>query len=189
MKTILKPLIINSLLLSSLSAISYEAKEEASIPKDSKSIIDFRFDFDFSDLQGSSEDFNKNELSIAANTESYTAKDIEASQSQDLHEFLKQNTSVNVTARYGSKSTRLLDLGGFGQANGFQNIVIKINGRRMNNIDGLPQLLSSISLDSVEKIDILKGAGAVLNGDGATGGVINIKLKKSAKFSVWPSDI
>lgn len=180
MKTILKTLILSSLLISTLSAVSYEAKEEAYAPKDSKSLVDFRFDFDFSNLEGDSESFDKSELSMAANTESYTAKDIEKSQAQDIYDFLNQNTSVNVLPSYGNKAAQLIDLGGFGQANGFQNIVIKINGRRINNIDRVPQLLSSISLDSIDKIEILKGAGAVANGDGATGGVINIKLKKSS---------
>ena len=180
MNTFIKPLVVSSLLLSSLSAISYDAHEEPSTPKDSKSIVDFRFDFDLSNLQGDSESFNKDELSMAANTESYTAKDIEKSQAQDIYDFLNQNSSVHVQPYFGNKASQLLDLGGYGQANGFQNIVIKINGRRINNIDGVPQLLSSISLDSIEKIDILKGAGSVLNGDGATGGVINIKLKKSS---------
>ena len=179
MKIILKPLVVSSLLLSSLSAVSYEATQEASTPKDSKSIVDFRFDFDFSNLQGSTEDFAQDELSIAANIESYTAEDIERSQAQDLYDFLNHNSSVNVLPSYGSKASQLLDLGGFGQANGYQNVVIKVNGRRMNNIDGVPQLLSSISLDSIDKIEILKGAGSVVNGDGATGGVINIKLKKN----------
>ena len=40
--------------------------------------------------------------------------------------------------------------------NGNENIVVLVNGRRLNNIDGIPQLLSAISLDSVEKIEILK---------------------------------
>lgn len=182
MKQLLKPLMVSSLLLSSLSALSYEVQEETSTPADSKALVDFRFDFDMSTLEGNSDSFDKSELSVAANTESYTAKDIEKSQAQDLYDFLNQNTSVNVLPSYGSKATQLLDLGGFGQANGFQNIVIKINGRRVNNIDRVPQLLSAISLDSIKSINILKGAGSVLHGDGATGGVIDIKLKKSTQL-------
>ena len=88
MKTIFKPLIVSSLLLSSLSAVSYEAKEEASTPKDSKSLVDFRFDFDFSNLQGDSESFDKSELALAAATEVFTAKDIEDSQTQNIFDFL-----------------------------------------------------------------------------------------------------
>ncbi|MEZ4694112.1 MAG: TonB-dependent receptor plug domain-containing protein [Aliarcobacter sp.] len=44
----------------------------------------------------------------------------------------------------------------------------------MNNIDSAPQLLSSIPIDSIEKIEILKGTGSVQFGDGANAGVINI---------------
>jgi iron complex outermembrane recepter protein len=172
-----------TLLLSSLHAISYEALEEADIPKDSKSILDFKFDFDYSNLEGNSESFDKSELNIAANTEIYSEADIKKANPQDLYDFLGQNTSVRVLPSYGSKATQLLDLGGYGVANGYQNIVIKINGRRINNIDGVPQLLSSISVDNIKRIEILKGSGSVQHGDGATGGVINIILKKSSAFS------
>ena len=36
------------------------------------------------------------------------------------------------------------------------------------------KLLSSISISSIEKIEIIKSSGSVAYGDGATGGVINI---------------
>jgi iron complex outermembrane receptor protein len=49
-----------------------------------------------------------------------------------------------------------------------------VDGRRINNIDMAPQLLSSISLDNVERIEITKGSGSVEFGDGATAGTINI---------------
>ena len=67
-----------------------------------------------------------------------------------------------------------VDLRGFG-VTGASNTLILINGRRQNDWD-LPGFdLSTIAKESVERIEITRGnSGAVLYGDGAVGGVINI---------------
>ena len=53
-----------------------------------------------------------------------------------------------------------------------------INGRRLNDIDMAGVDFSTIPRDSIERIEITRGnSGAVLYGDNAVGGVINIVLK------------
>ena len=66
---------------------------------------------------------------------------------------------------------------GYGISGGYQNIVITVDGRRMNNIDMSPQLLSSIPLKSIDRIEITKGSGSILYGDGAMAGSIQIYTK------------
>ncbi len=114
------------------------------------------------------------EKSATYATEIYTKEDIQNSKSKDIYDFLSSQTSVNVSSYFGNSFTQLLDLRGYGIANGGQNVVVLVNGRRMNNIDSAPQLLSSIPIESIEKIEILKGSGSIAYGDGANSGVINI---------------
>ncbi|WP_281951226.1 TonB-dependent receptor plug domain-containing protein [Nitrosophilus kaiyonis] len=123
------------------------------------------------------------ELRAGSNYEVYTSKDIENSKSIDLIDFLNRYTSVNISSTYGNIFTPKIDIHGFGLSSGFENVVILIDGKRINNIDLLPPLLSSIPLESVEKIEILKGSGSVIYGDGSTAGVINIKTKPSEGFN------
>ena len=111
-------------------------------------------------------------------TEIYTKKDIEQSKSKDIYDFLASQTSVNVMPYFGNKFSQSLDIRGYGIENGNQNLVVVVNGRRLNNIDIVPQLLSSIPLESIEKIEILKGSGSVRYGDGANAGVISITTDK-----------
>lgn len=117
------------------------------------------------------------ELSYAAPVEIYTAKDIENSKSKNIYGFLNQETSIAILPSYGNEFAQKIDMRGYGIGDGYENISIVVNGRRLNNIDGVPQLLSSIPIDSIEKIEILKGSGSVEYGDGSNAGVISITTK------------
>ena len=110
-------------------------------------------------------------------SEVYTKKEIEQSHSKDIYEFLNTQTSVTTMPSYGNPFAQAIDMRGYGLAAGYENSVITINGRRLNNIDMSPQLLSSIPLDSIEKIEIIRGTGSVEYGDGANAGAINIITK------------
>lgn len=118
------------------------------------------------------------ELRSTDAVEIYTQEDIEKAHVQNLYEFFNSQTSVIATPSYGNPFSQKLDMRGFGN-DGYQNIVVTINGRKLNNIDGVPQLLSSISPSSVSRIEIIKSSGIVVGGDGANAGVINIVTKKN----------
>ena len=107
-------------------------------------------------------------------TEIYTKEDIKNTKSKDVYDFLNAQTSVTVSPSFGNTFSQKIDLRGYGIGDGYQNIVISVNGRRLNNIDMTTQLLSSIPIDSIESIEIIKGSGSVQFGDGANAGVINI---------------
>ncbi|MFA6196811.1 MAG: TonB-dependent receptor [Sulfurimonas sp.] len=119
------------------------------------------------------------ELKSTDAIEVYTSEDIEKAHVQNVYEFLNSQTSVTTMPSYGNPFSQLIDIHGYGASSGNQNIVITINGRKLNNIDGVSQLLSSISPASVSRIEIIKSGGIVTAGDGANGGVINITTKKN----------
>lgn len=126
----------------------------------------------------------QDELSYAAPIEIYTDEDIQSSKSKNIYDFLNQETSVITSQAYGSPFSQKIDMRGYGIDNGYENIVVIVNGRRLNNIDRVPQLLASIPIDSIKKIEILKGAGSVEYGDGANAGVINITTKEYSGASI-----
>ena len=135
-------------------------------------------------LQITSTAIETDELRSSDAVEIYTAEDIDKAHVQNVYEFLNQQTSVISMPSFGNPFMQKIDMHGYGIGDGYQNIVITINGRRMNNIDMVPQLLSSISPSSIESIEIIKSSGIVVGGDGANAGVINIKTKKSNEHSI-----
>lgn len=72
-----------------------------------------------------------------------------------------------------------LDLRGFG-ATSDNNQVVVVDGVRISEADLGGTRLAGIPIDDVERIEVIRGSGAVLYGEGATGGVISITTKSGA---------
>ena len=108
-----------------------------------------------------------------------TAAEIAHSPAQTLQEIIAQAPGVQLTSLFGgvNGAKTSVDLRGFG-AFATSNTLVLINGRRLNDIDMAGVDFSTIPRDSIERIEITRGnSGAVLYGDNAVGGVINIVLK------------
>lgn len=99
---------------------------------------------------------------------------IAASGATTLVDYLAQNTTLNVISSYGNSLTPALDMRGYGLSNGYENIAISVDGRRLNEINMSPAWLGTIPLETIERIEITKGSGSVAFGDNATAGSIQI---------------
>ncbi|PDT87565.1 TonB-dependent receptor [Bradyrhizobium sp. Y36] len=114
---------------------------------------------------------------VGAATTVITAADIAHSPSQTLAEIIAAQTpGAQITTFYGGQigAKTGVDLRGFG-AFATANTLVLVNGRRLNDVDMAQVDLSTIPLNSIERIEITRGnSGAVLYGDNAVGGVINI---------------
>src|SRR6476620_6468127 len=116
---------------------------------------------------------------VGASTSVITAEDIAHSPAQSIQEIIAQTPGVQLTSLYGGVNGvgTSVDLRGFG-AFASSNTLLLINGRRVNDVDIQGVDFSTIPRDSIERIEITRGnSGAVLYGDNAIGGVINIVLK------------
>jgi iron complex outermembrane receptor protein len=115
---------------------------------------------------------------VGASTSVITADEIRQSPAQSVQEIIGQTPGVQLTSLYGINGVKTsVDLRGFG-AFATSNTLVLINGRRLNDVDMAGVDFSTIPRDSIERIEISKGnSGAVLYGDNAVGGVINVVLK------------
>ncbi len=95
-------------------------------------------------------------------------EDIESANVNDLNEILKKEAGIDIKDYGGGLSSATIR--GI-QANG---ILVLINGRPYNSITTGTANLSAINVNSIERIEIVKGAASNLYGANALGGVINI---------------
>ena len=116
---------------------------------------------------------------VGASSTVITAEQIAHSPTQTLTEIIAQVPGVQLQSFFGgvNGAKTSVDIRGFG-AFATANTLILVNGRRLNDIDMAGVDLSTIPVQSIERIEITRGnSGAVLYGDNAVGGVVNIVLK------------
>lgn len=118
---------------------------------------------------------------LPASVSVITAQDIVQSAARTLPELLSTQTGITMKDLYGNNAAVTgIDLRGFG-VTGPQNTLVLVDGRRLSDIDLTSAQWAAIPLASVERIEVLRGAGAVLYGDGASAGVINIVTRSPLK--------
>jgi iron complex outermembrane receptor protein len=105
-------------------------------------------------------------------TEVVSGEQIRASGVRTVTEYLSQLPGIYTRDNFGSPNQQI-DMRGFG-ANSDQNVLVLVDGQRISENEQVPADLASIPLDSVERVEIVRGSGSVLYGSGASGGTINI---------------
>ena len=102
------------------------------------------------------------------------ARDIERSVAADITDVLKKNSGVEAVQYTGV-------LSGIG-IRGFRPETSGINKRSLLLVDGRPSgvtNLSTLLLDNVERIEVLKGPASAVYGASAMGGVVNVITRQS----------
>ncbi len=103
-----------------------------------------------------------------------TGEDIRRSAAKTVPDLLSEQAGIQIHDFFGNNATTTtVDLRGFG-ITGTQNTLILVDGRRVADIDLSGVQWSAYPLANIERIEIVRGGGSVMYGDGAVGGVINI---------------
>jgi iron complex outermembrane receptor protein len=101
---------------------------------------------------------------------------IRASGASTVSEALMRLLGIPGRLDTSGGANHMLDLRGFGETANSNQVVI-VDGQRLNEADMSAPQLASIPIESIKRIEVLRGSGAVLYGEGATGGVIVITTK------------
>jgi iron complex outermembrane receptor protein len=106
-----------------------------------------------------------------------TAAEIQATGMTNANEAIRWLGGVVGRVDTTGGRDQSLDLRGFGET-ASSNMVILVDSVRQNEGDSSGVSLSWIPIDSIERIEIVRGNGSVLHGEGATAGVINVITNK-----------
>ena len=106
-----------------------------------------------------------------------TADDIRRAGATDVNQAIRKVGGVFGRQSLDSSPDFSLDLRGFG-TNSAQNMVVLVDGVRLSENELANPVLSTIPIDTVERIEIIRGGSSVLYGDGATGGIIQIVTRR-----------
>ncbi|NQT33100.1 MAG: TonB-dependent receptor [Candidatus Omnitrophica bacterium] len=106
-----------------------------------------------------------------------TREDIERSNAGYVYDILRNEPSLFVRDWTGVGKTVSVGMRGFGET-GSSNVLVLIDGRRVNQIDISGTDWAQIPLEYVERVEVLRGSGSVMYGDNAVAGVINIITRK-----------
>jgi iron complex outermembrane receptor protein len=117
---------------------------------------------------------------VPKNVTVITSEDIEQASSNNIVDLLARESNVNLRSFFGHDKGAGVDIRGMGDTY-VSNVIVMVDGFRLNSPDLSGPDFSSIPLDQIERIEIVRGAGSVLYGDGAVGGVVNIITKKGQK--------
>lgn len=121
---------------------------------------------------------SKRELTVNATVLNEAA--LKRSTAKNLADLLRQNGFQVYSPGDGSASQRLY-IRGFGGSSMSNNemtypVLVLLNGHRTGNAD-----VGLMGLENVERVEILRGPGAVQYGSSAMGGVVNIITKRGSE--------
>jgi iron complex outermembrane receptor protein len=126
--------------------------------------------------------YDENVANVPANVTVINEERIRNSTAQNIPDLLRTEAGVQVSDMSGNRRSFNVDIRGFGET-GLLNTLVLVDGRRVNQSDLSGTDWAQISLDRVQRIEIIRGGrGGVLYGDNASGGVINIITKEGDKL-------
>ncbi len=124
-------------------------------------------------------------IDVPAAIEVISADAIRASGAATLAQVLAARAGLQLADNIGNGGRGVsIGMRGFGE-NGVNNVLVLVDGRRLNNPSLAAPDLASIALQDIERIEILHGSAGALYGDQAVAGVINIITRRPQGRETW----
>lgn len=108
-----------------------------------------------------------------------TSEEIVRNGASNLADALKLIPEIDIRDWTGTGKTTTIDIRGQGET-AASNILVTIDGAPISPVDISGNDLNTIPVEKIDRIEVRYGAGGVLYGDRAVGGVVNIITKKES---------
>lgn len=104
-------------------------------------------------------------------------QDIRDTNATTVLDAIRSVPGLVVRDYFGNNTRASVDFRGFGEQGGL-NVLVLVDGRRVNEVDISGVDWTQVPLNQVERIEVIRGGNSVLYGDNAVSGVINIITRK-----------
>ena len=122
------------------------------------------------------------QVPVASQISVITQEEIRVSGAKLLSEVLRTQAGIQLTDSDGSGARNVtVSMRGLSGAN---NVLVLVDGRKLNNPSLASPALNTVALKDVERIEIVQGSAGVLYGDQAVGGVINVVTRRAVAGEV-----
>lgn len=125
---------------------------------------------------------------IPANVTVLTSEELSRVTARTVPDVLKHLAGITVSEFTGNGRTTTVDIRGFGETAG-ANVLVLVDGRRINNADLSDVDWTTIPLERIDRIEIVRGGGSVLYGDKAVAGIINIRTKGGTEETTVEAEV
>jgi outer membrane cobalamin receptor len=115
-------------------------------------------------------------LDVPQHVDVITSEEIERSAARDVAELLERRSGVSVDDYGPQGAVQNVTIRGSTSS----QVIVLLDGVRLNNAQSGGVDLSVVPLDSVERIEVARGGTSAVYGADAIGGVVNIITKKDA---------
>ena len=120
--------------------------------------------------------FEESARSVPYSVSVLNAEEIRASGASSVGEAISRLLGIPASLDTSGGGNASLDLRGFG-GTADRNQVVVVDGRRLRLDDLSATNLAVVPIETVDRIEVIRGSGTVQYGEGATGGVIVITTK------------
>ena len=122
---------------------------------------------------------SKTEMDVASSVDMLDIAEIEIQGARDIGSALRRVSSVKMDYSTSGKQTISI------RGSNATDVAVFLDGVRLNDANTGVADLSTIDLNSLDQIQVVKGGNSSLFGSGAIGGVVNMESKTAEKNSVY----
>jgi len=122
---------------------------------------------------------SKTEMDVASSVDMLDIAEIEIQGARDLGSALRRVSSVKMDYSTSGKQTISI------RGSNATDVAVFLDGVRLNDANTGVADLSTIDLNSLEQVQVIKGGNSSLFGSGAIGGVVNMESKTAEKNSIY----
>ncbi|MBL7013127.1 MAG: TonB-dependent receptor [Candidatus Marinimicrobia bacterium] len=121
----------------------------------------------------------KYESDVSSSIDIVDLEDIELQGARDLGSSLRRVSSIKIDYSTSGKQTISI------RGNNATDVAVFLDGIKMNDSNTGVADLSSLDLNVIEQIQVIKGGNSTLYGSGAIGGVVNMESKRAEKNGLY----